>query len=401
MVATRKRYYVVSTTLGCATNLLENAAWREYLAGQGYEPAPDPAAADLIVINTCAYSREVEDASTRMIAEYQARFGAQKQIRVAGCYPGINPDRLKSVFPGERIEPPRRAVDFFSQYHRFDPQDFGRLTFKHHAVRFLRGWYFGLERLLGRRFQPLHHVLETVMVNERFHLLTVSRGCLGTCTFCAIRNAKGRVESRPLADIVREFEAGLARGVRDFWLLGDDLGCWGRDAGTSFAALLAALRAHEAPFRLVINYLDPTFLLRDAPALAEHFADPRVISVNIPIQSGSPRLLRRMGRSPAIDRVIAWVRAAKRANPALVVKTNVMVGFPGETWRDLVRSWRAVFDFDAAVALAFSPRPNTPAAAFPGQHGERARHLRLELTNAVILARHLQVLALSLLRPPA
>ena len=397
---TGKSYYVVATSGGCPSNLLEAAAWRQDLRAQGYVQADVPESADVIVVNTCAVRLDQEDKAVRIIEDFQNRFGKEKRILVTGCLEGINPDRLHEVFAGETVHPPDGYLEFQARQHHFDAGDFERLDFKHHVVLFLRSWYFSLERLAGRRFQPLHNLLRTVMVSEHFYLLTVATGCLGRCTYCGIRNFKGPVRSRPLETILQEFDAALARDCRDFWLIADDLGCWGQDLGASLPELLSAILSRRAEFTLVVNYLDPKFLVRYETELATLFSAPRIILVNVPIQSGSAGVLKRMGRSERLERVFTWMEKVKKDNPALVVKTNVMVGFPGESWKDLAQTWKALARFDAIVALPFSARPNTPASSFPDQHGAVSTGMRLAATQVVVLATHLFRLGRSLQGAP-
>lgn len=393
-----KTYFVIAVSGGCPSNLLEAAAWREHFRARGYGPADSAENADVIVVNTCAVRLDKEDKSARIIQDFQDRFGADKRILVTGCLEGINPDRLREVFQGETIHPPEGYLEFQAGQHQFHETDFGRLDFKHKVLMFMRRWYFQAEQLAGRQFQPLHNLVQSVMVSEKFYLLTVAVGCLGHCTYCGIRNAKGPVQSRPLDQILDEFDRAIANGYKHVWLIADDLGCWGQDLGSSLPKLLAALVARPGDFRLVINYLGPQFLMRFPEELAEVFQDPRIILVNIPIQSGSPAVLKRMGRDETIDGVLAWIDVVKRRNPSLVVKTNVMVGFPGETWRDLSRTWRALMWFDAVVALRFSARPNTPAETLPGRRNETDIGARLLATQAVGLARHVDTLVRSLIR---
>jgi MiaB/RimO family radical SAM methylthiotransferase len=395
---TEKSYYVVATSGGCPSNLLEAAAWRQNLSSRGYVQADTPESADVIIVNTCAVRLDQEDKAVRIIQDFQRRFGKEKRVLVSGCLEGINPDRLREAFSGETVHPPEGYLEFQSSQHHFDASDFERLDFKHHVVLFLRSWYFSMERLAGRRFQPLHNLLRTVMVSEQFYLLTVATGCLGHCTYCGIKNFKGPVRSRPLESILEEFDAALAGEHRDFWLIADDLGCWGQDFGGSLPELLSAILSRRADFTLVINYLDPAFLTKYENELATLFGDPRIILVNIPIQSGSPEVLKRMGRSGNLDKVMAWMEKVKRNHPALVLKTNVMVGFPGESWKDLAQTWKALARFDAIVALPFSARPDTPASMFPDQHGTVSTGVRLASTQAVVLATHLYRLVRSFRR---
>lgn len=394
--AAGRRCLVIATSAGCPSNLLEAAAWRAHLQSLGYGPAESPETADVIIVNTCAVRGDMEERAATLIDDLQRRFGADRRILVTGCLEGINPERLREVFQGPTLPPPGGDLAFQATQHRFDPADFGRLETKHKVVLFLRRWYFGLERLLGRRFQPLHNLLRSVMVSERFYLLTVAVGCLGHCTYCGIRNAKGTVRSRGLEGILAEFDRALADGHQDFWLVADDLGCWGQDLGAGLPELLRGLLSRPGDFRLVINYLGPQFLMRYADELATIFRDRRFVLVNVPIQSGSDAVLRRMGRREPIAGVLGWVEGARRSNPSLVRKTNILVGFPGETWADLVRSWRAMMRFDAIVAEAYSPRPRTEAALLPGRIGPFQLRLRLLATRGVGLVVHARVLARSL-----
>jgi MiaB/RimO family radical SAM methylthiotransferase len=390
-----KKYFVLTTTEGCATNLLENAAHRKHYDSLGYSPAQDAESADLILVNTCAYSAEMENRAVRMISEIQDRYG-NKEIVLSGCLPKINPARMRQVFRGD-VEPTRDAT----LASAFDRADFRNLSFNHRLLLAARPGYFALERLWGRRFRPLHNIVRSAVVNESYYPLTISTGCLGHCTFCAIKHSKGTLVSRPLTDVIAELDRGLARGFRDFWLLGDDIGCWGQDLGNgmSVAELLRVILGRRERFSLVLNQLDPRFVLRYEAELEPLLGDPRVACVNIPIQSASPTVLRRMRREVETDRLFGLLSRLKARNPALAVKTNLLVGFPGETWGDFARSLRAVFAFDAIVAMKYSRRPHTPAAQFPDQLPEVLKSSRLLLMRLVILCRHLFVAAGALFRP--
>jgi threonylcarbamoyladenosine tRNA methylthiotransferase CDKAL1 len=390
------KYFVLSTTEGCATNLLENSSYRRQYEGQGFLPASEAKDADVILINTCGYNQEMENKATSVISELRDKYPG-KEIVLAGCLPKINPRKIKSDFAG--LEVKKLPVDQqASQSFQFDRDDFGSLSAKHRLVLLMRPFYYRFERAVGFHLRPLHNLFKSVIVNEEFFLITVSTGCLGKCTFCAIKRAKGTLRSRPLNTLVSEFEAGLSAGKKKFWLLGDDVGCWGQDLNLSLVDLLKAFVGRSDDFELVINYLDPQFLVRYVDELQEIFNDPRIIGMNAPLQSGSDRVLENMARVYEAKPVYRALKSFKSFNPGLAIKTNIIVGFPGESWQDFLKSLFAVFQFDAILALKFTPRPQTPAASYGDQIPEWIKNLRMAIMNTAILGRHLYVVLSSFFR---
>src|SRR4051812_25784125 len=117
-----KKYYLLSTTEGCATNLLENAGHRDHYNQMGYTPASSSDDADVILINTCAYNKAMEDRTTDTISEYQKKYPG-KEIIVAGCFPKINPKKAKS-FSGLTLLEQNPRTTSFASFHRFDREDF-------------------------------------------------------------------------------------------------------------------------------------------------------------------------------------------------------------------------------------------------------------------------------------
>lgn len=388
----------MTTTEGCATNLLENSAHRKKYEARGYQVVDDPQSADVILVNTCAYNSQMEDRAITAIADIQKKFEG-KEILLSGCLPKINPKRTKDVFQGTVVESPKPEQEATALYHEFDRADFRKLSFKHRLILRLRPAYLAVENFLGLRFHPLHNIFKSVVVNEKFYLLTVSTGCVGQCTFCAIKHSKGKLKSRPLQVLMTEFEMGLKSGHRDFWLLGDDIGCWGQDIGLSVADLLRHMLQNKEQFTIVLNYLDPHWMLKYESELRDLLVDPRVICINVPIQSASQAVLERMKRDYNIQRVYKLLSDVKSKNRGLAIKTNILVGFPGESWRDFFESQRAVFAFDAIAAMKYSPRPHTLAMKFPDQISDRVKGSRLMLMNMIILFRHFMVVTLALFRP--
>jgi threonylcarbamoyladenosine tRNA methylthiotransferase CDKAL1 len=393
------KIFVVGTAEGCALNLQEMASYRARFATEGHEIVATPEDADRILINSCGVRKLEEDRTLKLARELQTRH-PRAEVVLSGCLPKINPVRVKQEFSGSVVrEAPREAAERFSQNHEFHKPDFNRLALRHQFFFLCRSVAESMERRVSFRFQPLHNIFTGSVVNEKFHLVTVSTGCLGSCTFCGIKKAKGSLRSRPLGAIIEDVQAGYRAGARRFWLLCDDLGCWGLDTGSNVVELLSQLFKQGADIQFVLNYFDPTYLVRHPKELVELLSDPRIMAINMPIQTGSSRILGLMKRDHELKRVYALLREIKRRRPGVAIKTNVIVGFPTETWWDFLLSLLVLPHFDAIFPLVYSARPNTVAAEMPGQIPHSIKTVRLYLFWMAAHVRHLWVALRSLARP--
>ena len=400
-MASSKKFHIVTTTEGCATNLLENATYRENLKLSGMDNCHSPDEADVIIVNTCGYTSEREAYSTRTIQNLKDRF-PNKEIVIGGCLPKINAAALGAVHQGPTFSPGDISglnkilnLNIEAQDHAaanfFDEQDFDDLSRAHQIALALRPLYFKIEKLISRQFQPLHNVLETAIVNNEFYSIVVSQGCLGKCTFCAIKAAKGEVKSRPIDIILNDFKKGLFAGHKKFWLVGDDIGCYGQDLGLDFSHLLQRILALPDDFELVINYFEPMFFVKLFDQMEPLLKDKRILNINFPLQSGSFRIVRRMGREYDPAMVMDRIRRIKLANPDLVVKTNIIVGFPGERFQDYLASLKTIFGFDAILPIKYTPRPGTGAMKYKNHVSEPVQEMRVKFMKAVVFFRHAYV----------
>lgn len=395
----RDKVYLVTTTEGCATNLMENATYRKTIELSDMQTVHTAEESDVVVINTCAYTTDQEDKSLSTIQAYQEKYPGKK-IVVGGCLTKINSKKLNEIYEGETFHPGnieqfKNSLNIQNdiskedvEAHFFDKSDFVDLTWRHKLVLLFRPLFYKLENWAGRKFQPLHNVLKTAIVNEEFFGITVSQGCAGHCTFCSIKMAKGHVQSKSIVQIMHEFQKGIDLGHSKLWLLGDDIGCYGVDLGTDFSSLLKSLLSIPQNFELVINYFEPYFLLQQDKDITSLLNDKRILHINFPIQSGSARIVKEMGRDYDPVSVLQKINLLKKTNPDLVVKTNIIVGFPGETFSEFWQSLKSVFAFDAILALKFTARTGTRAFKMDNQISEFQKQLRMGLINMAIFIRH-------------
>ncbi len=394
-----EKVLVVTTTEGCATNLMENASYRKILKLSGADNALTTDEADVIIVNTCAYTTTQEEKSLEIIQSYQEQF-PNKKIVVGGCLTKINSKKLSEVYQGKtfapgNIEQFKDSLELKNnlskedlESHFFDKSDFIDLSFKHKIVLKIRPIFFKIEKLFNKTFQPIHNVLQTAIVNEEYYGISVSQGCAGYCTFCSIKVAKGHVKSKPIVQVMHEFQQGLNVGHGKLWLLGDDIGCYGIDINSDFNTLLEKILEIPKKFELVINYFEPFFFLKQFEKMIGLLSDKRVIHINFPIQSGSHRIVQKMGREYDPVEVLKKIDVLKKSNPSLVVKTNIIVGFPDESFTDFLKSVMSVFYFDAILALKFTPRHGTRADKMENQIPEFVKECRMLIINGAIFMRH-------------
>ncbi len=409
----KKGFYLVSSTEGCTTNLYENSSYEKYLIERGLTREAEPGDAEYIIVNTCGYNESMQSRSKDMILDLKKRFGEDKKIVVGGCFPSMDKLSFKknielpSFKPGdtealhselELPEETRKFEEARNEQISFDISEIDNLTSMHKFVLSIRSAYFSLERKIGFKFQPLHNLMDTALINESYTPILTGTGCLGKCTFCAIKMAKGKIKSRPLPVLKSIFETELKNGKSKIWLLGDDIGCWGQDLDTNSYELLKSFLDSQFFFKLVVTYYDPEWLEKYYDqGLDKILADKRIVSINFPIQTGSDAVIADMQRFYSINSVLDKVRKIKKANPALGVKTNFIVGFPGETWADFFMSLRALFYFDAVFVNRYGRVSNTLAAKKDNQVSPLVKDLRFYLMWSASNMRHVYVALKSLL----
>jgi len=358
-----KKVYLQS--LGCPKNLVDSELMLGLVARDGGEVVLDPAAADVLIVNTCGFIGDAKRESIDAVLEL-ARLKAQapdKRLVVAGCLVQRYGSELQAAMP---------EVDAF-----LGTGDFTRLPeLLAESPAPDASAYGGAAHVLPDLTVP------RVRTGHFFSAyLKVSEGCDHTCSFCIIPRIRGRHESRPLEAIVAEAEALARDGVVELNLIAQDLTAYGRDRrdGTTLARLLRALCRIDGLrwIRLLYNY--PRYVtdeLLDAIATEE-----KVCSyIDMPLQHISDTMLRRMGRErdgAAVRALLARVRARI---PGVAIRTAFIVGFPGETEADFVELVAFVREtrFARVGVFRYSREEGTAAAEMPDQLAAAVKRRRYD-----------------------
>jgi tRNA A37 methylthiotransferase MiaB len=366
----------------------------EYLKMNGWRMTRRVSRADLILLATCGFTEDAEKESVQFISLALAKKRPGATLAVFGCLAGIEAESLRSL-EGVMFLPPMEIA-------RLDKIIGAAVKLRDvQPAHVLEGYVRRASKSFGTldRFRVKSRLWKTVLRNallrlrvgegpellythyDRLFDIIVAEGCMGECTYCAIKVAVGSTRSRPPGVIVSELRRGLEQGYGIFRLNAGDVGCYGCDIGTDIVRLLGDIFACAGDFRLIFADFSPRWL-------SEHFDGLRdVLSANatrigylgFPVQSGSDRILRLMKRGYTATEAEHCFLALKSAMPNLRITSHVLVGFPSETERDFYDSLDFVrrVGFDHVQAYRYSDRPGTPAAAMPGKVPEHVIDKRL------------------------
>jgi tRNA-2-methylthio-N6-dimethylallyladenosine synthase len=360
-----RRVYI--ETYGCQMNVADTELMLGVLGREGYVATEDPAAADLMLVNTCAVR---DNAEQRVIG----RMGELKRYKRPGVVLGVVGCMAQRL--GRRLLDDAPHVDLV-----IGPDGY-------RALPELVGSARDGRRAADTAFKAWEHYEDVPPVRtERVGaFVTVQRGCDYRCTFCIVPMTRGRERSRKLEDVVTEVGTLAAQGVSEVTLLGQTVNSY-HDGHHDFADLLRAVGAVAGIRRVRFTSPYPTDFtdrvvaaLAEVPAVCEH--------VHLPVQSGSSDLLRRMGRRYTREAYLDVVGRLRAAIPGLGLTTDIIVGFPGETDADFDATDSLVREvgFDDAYTFKYSPREGTGAVRLPGAVPDDVAGARLERLIATVRA---------------
>jgi threonylcarbamoyladenosine tRNA methylthiotransferase MtaB len=346
------RFFVQN--FGCRATQADGAALESLLAGRGFEPAADRAAADLVVLNTCTVTSAADEDARRAIRRVH-RENPAARILVTGCYAQRAPQELASM-PGVSW-----VVGNSHKTEIANLVSISNASEPYHGNIHLGNVHVG-DILAQHDF--LSAPVEDAAGDRTRPNLKIQDGCNNRCSFCIIPFVRGRSRSAPASQVVEQVR-NLARRYREIVLSGINLGRWGREPGSEMRLtdLIRLLLAETGVERLRLSSVEP---MDFSDALLDLMAsEPRIAKhVHAPLQSGSDRTLRRMHRKYRPRHYADRVFKARALMPDAAIGADVMVGFPGETEADFEesRSFIESLPFTYLHVFTYSERPGTPAA---------------------------------------
>ena len=354
-------------TYGCQQNEADSEKLRGYLAQSGYRIASEAEGADVVIMNTCAIREHAEQrvfGNLGALTHTKRRHPGQK-IFLCGCMAGETKvsDRIKKSYP--------HVDGVFSTHHLWQFPEILWNVLNHKKRQF----YITDEP--GSIAEGIPQVRDSKLKAW----VSIMYGCNNFCTYCIVPYVRGRERSRMPEDILAECRCLIENGAKEITLLGQNVNSYGKDlaCGMDFADLLEAIA--QIPGEFLIRFMtshprDASFKLFDTMAKYDKIAK----QLHLPFQSGASRVLKAMNRHYDRETYLEKVRYAKSLMPELVLTSDVIVGFPGETEEEFEETISLIQEvhYDALFTFIFSPRPGTPAAAMEDPTPKEEKNRRFD-----------------------
>ena len=307
---------VLIETYGCRYNFGDTAKLVEILKSKGCIIVNSAERADAVIINTCTVVGPTERRMLRRLS-----FFREYDLYVMGCMPAVQREAIFAVCTPTVI-----------------------------SSEIIHEAYRNIGTVAGGGVA----------------IVQVAQGCVGTCTYCLTRKARGPLKSFSEDKIRTEIVAHKNAGTTEIQITAQDLGCWGRDIGKTLPALLHTLDDVPGRFMIRLGMMNPATVKGILDDLVDAFANDRIFKfIHLPVQSGSDTILERMGRQYTVADFEEIVAMFKKRYPEITLVTDMIVGFPGETHEDFTESLDLIDRVrpNKVNITRYSRRPFTPASS--------------------------------------
>ena len=339
-------------TFGCQQNVADGERLMGMLEACGFTFTQEPGQADLVILNTCAVREHAEQRvfGNLGMLTHTKKDNPDQVIVLCGCM-------AQEPRVSQRVKESYRHVDLV-----FGPQALWRFPELLYRVYEQRRRVFSVEEEDGSIAEGIPVVRERGVKAW----VSVVYGCNNFCSYCIVPYVRGRERSRRPEAVVAEVRELVESGYKDITLLGQNVNSYNGGDGYDFADLLAEI--DRIPGDYCIRFMsshpkDATHKLFDTMARCTHVAK----QLHLPVQSGSDRVLREMNRRYTRAQYLELVNYARSVMPGLVITSDIIIGFPGETEEEAMETVSLVDEvgYDALFTFIYSPRPGTKAAQMP------------------------------------
>lgn len=337
-------------TLGCRLNQAETALIEKSFVQKGYQVVPFGDEADLCVINSCTVTEKGDSDCRKTVRKFK-RKNPHGKVAVIGCYSQVAADAVSQIPGVNLVVGNRQKMNLVNLLENMD------LSQKDPII---------IREALGKQPSFTIDITNASQKTVRANL-KIQDGCDFFCSYCVIPFARGRAHSRVFSDLIREAHELVENGHKEIVLTGINIGTYSYD-GTSFMDVLKALEKIPGLERIRISSIEPT-------TIDEHFLEFMAQSkklchyLHLPLQSGSNTILERMNRNYTREEFEQYVYLALEKVPDILIGTDIIVGFPGET----ETLFQETYDFVSRLPFAYfhvfsySDRSLAKSSKFPGK----------------------------------
>lgn len=352
-------------SLGCARNLVDTEVMLGLVLKAGYEIIEDAERADFIVVNTCGFLEQSREEALGILSELFSEKKASAKVIVAGCMV----QKHKSLLE-----------ESFSHIHAFIGSG--------DVDKILQALTHDQQNLVSdaKSYLQQGEIPRVVSTSTRFAYLKIAEGCKKRCAFCIIPLIKGKLKSKSEEQILKEFHALLSQGVYEIILIAQDLGDYGKDVGVKggLAKLLKKLLDNDKQFWLRLLYLYPDEIDDELIEIIQ--SDNRICRyLDMPIQHINDQILKSMHRKTNKNQILSIINTLREKVPDVVIRTSLMVGFPGETNEqfDELVEFVAEYKLDNIGFFAYSQEKGAYSYTLPDQISEEEKQKRVDTISQV------------------
>jgi MiaB-like tRNA modifying enzyme len=304
-------------TYGCTFNQADSQIMAGRLAEDQIDLVNSIDEADVIIVNTCYVKLPTESKVINKIKDLQKDF-PDKKIVVSGCMVEVDPNKLNDIGPN---------CSWIGPHQLNKTSEVVKTAFNG-----------GISRECG--FSKDSKVLVPKVSNNSYiHVIQICEGCLGACTYCCTRFARGKLNSYPIKDIVAEAKNAIDTGCVEIELTAQDTSAYGKDTGEKFSDLIREVASLEGNFRVRIGMMNPKNIGDELDELIESFKLEKVYKfLHLPIQSGSDKVLKEMNRNHTVEEYKFIVKKFRDQIPDLTLATDIIVGYPTENDEDFQKT---------------------------------------------------------------
>lgn len=350
-------------SLGCDKNLVDAEGMLGYFLKAGYEYTEDEREADVIFVNTCCFINDAKEESIQTILDMAAckETGKCKVLAASGCLAQRYQNEIMELIP---------ELDGIIGINDCDK-----------AVELVNSLLEGKlhQKIISKEDQPVHCTERVLTTGGHYAYLKIAEGCDKHCTYCVIPSVRGRYRSIPMEELVDQAGKLASGGVKELILVAQETTLYGVDLYEKkmLPELIRRLAGIDGIRWIRLLYCYPEEITEEL--LQVMASEPKVCHyLDIPIQHGSDRILKRMGRRTDQASLKSTIAAIREAMPDCVLRTTLIAGFPGETQEDHEINMAFVdeMEFDRLGVFTYSQEENTPAAVMPDQIAEDVKQER-------------------------
>lgn len=365
-----KKYFL--RTYGCQMNVHDSEEIKAILENLGYTETDELEASDIVVLNTCAIRENAHDKVFGYLGRCKHLKATTKKdliVCIGGCMAQeeVVVNELKTKHP---------YVDIIFGTHNI-----------HELATMIKN--VGKERQDIKVYSIEGNVYENIDYKRDSKItawVNIMYGCDKFCTYCIVPYTRGKQRSRRACEIVREVEKLVSEGYQEVTLLGQNVNAYGKDLENemTFAGLLEAVAKTNIPRVRFVTSHPWDFTDEMITTIAKY---PNIMPyIHLPLQSGSSRILKLMGRRYTKEEYLELFDKMKKKIPGVAISTDIIVGFPGETESDFKETLEVVkhCKYDGAYTFIFSPRVGTPAASMPDDTPLKEKEDRLHRLNELV-----------------